>query len=164
MEDTNRKIMNFVNWAKYNGWNIINENNNIKKLSENIIIRYIIPNEYKTFLENIKICTNKEDDIWFLCIDDYNGEYEGTLRWNEFETVMLEGTDDNNFKKKTKDYWNKHFPIIFNVKNILKYYAINIETQKIVCGNYTPGFIENKIVANNFEEFMEKIMNKEIEL
>jgi hypothetical protein len=40
--------------------------------------------------------------------------------------------------------------------------AKELKPKKIVCGKYTPGFIENKILANSFEELLEKIIKKEI--
>ena len=158
------KINDFIKWAKNNSWNIICENNDIKYLPKTVMERYNIPNEYKTFLENIKICTNAEENIWFLCIDDYLREEENTFRWNEFEKISLEAAEnDEKMINEIKKYWDKHFPIVFNVRGEYEYYAINIENEKIVYG-YEPMFEENKIVANNFKAFLEKIMNKEIKL
>jgi hypothetical protein len=158
------EINNFVNWTKNKGWNVMIENNSIKNLPENILTRYNIPDEYKTFLENIKICTNSEENIWFLCIDDYLEKSEGTFRWNEFEIISLEAADnDVELINEINNYWNKHLPIVFNVRGEYEYYAINIENKKIVYG-YEPEFEESKIVANNFKELLEKIIGEEIVL
>jgi hypothetical protein len=158
------KINKFINWGKNNCWNITIENNTIRNLPENILARYNIPDEYKTFLENIKICTNSEENTWFLCIGDYLEKSEDAFRWNEFELISLESADgDGELINVIKNYWDKHFPIIFNIKNGYSYYAINTENKKIVYG-YEPEFEENKIVANNFDELLEKIINKEMEL
>ena len=158
------KINDFIKWAKNNSWNIICENNDIENLPKTVMKRYNIPNEYKTFLENIKICTNAEENIWFLCIDDYLREEENTFRWNEFEKISLEAVEnDEKMINEIKKYWDKHFPIVFNVRGEYEYYAINIENKKIVYG-YEPIFEENEIVANSFDIFLEKIMNKEIKL
>jgi hypothetical protein len=158
------KINNFINWAKNNRWNTIIEKNNIKNLPENILARYNIPDEYKTFLENIKMCINSEENIWFLCIDDYLEKSESTFRWNEFEIISLEAADDDaELINKIKNYWNKHLPIIFNVKGEYEYYAVNVENKKIVYG-YEPEFEESEIVANNFRELLDKIINNEIKL
>ncbi|MDR1930737.1 MAG: hypothetical protein LBQ44_08940, partial [Treponema sp.] len=119
------KINNFIDWAKNNGWNILLENNRINNLPENLMQRYNIPNEYKAFLGKIKICINAEENIWFLCIGDYLEESEDAFRWNEFELISIEAADDDNeLINGIKDYWNKHFPIILNVKDEYKYYAI----------------------------------------
>jgi hypothetical protein len=164
LEEIMEKINNFINWAKNNRWSVIIENNSIKNLSGNILARYNIPDEYKTFLENIKTCTNSEENIWFLCIDDYLEKSEGAFRWNEFEIISLEAAnDDAELINEIKNYWNKHLPIIFNVKGEYEYYAINVENKKIVYG-YEPEFEESEIVANNFGELLDKIINNEIKL
>ena len=158
------KINDFVNWANNNGWNVTCENSDIKYLPNVLMERYIIPNAYKEFLKNIKICANSEDNIWFLCIDDYLKEEENTFRWNEFEKISLGVAEENEeMINGIKEYWDKHFPIIFNVRGEYEYYAINIENRKIVYG-YEPMFEESKIVAKDFDELLEKIINKEIEL
>ncbi|MHC6201991.1 hypothetical protein ACYULU_02205 [Breznakiellaceae bacterium SP9] len=158
------KIKEFINWAKNNGWNVILENNDIENMPKNILERYFVPVEYKIFLENIKLCINAEENVWFLCINDYLEDDEDSFKWNEFETISLDAADDENeLANGIKNYWNKHFPIIMGVKNNYEYYAINIENKKIVYG-YEPEFEESKIIANNFEELLDKIMKGEIEL
>jgi hypothetical protein len=54
MGETMKKINGFLNWAKENGWKII-LNNNKEKLPQNITERYNIPDDYKYFLENIRL-------------------------------------------------------------------------------------------------------------
>jgi hypothetical protein len=164
MEGVMGKMNHFIHWAKNNGWNIVSENNSIKNLPEVVMDRYNIPNEYKTFLENIKICTNAEENIWFFCIKDYLADEENTFKWNEFELMSLDAADDDKeLIDEIKGYWDKHLPIMFNVKGEYEYYAINIKTKEIVYG-YEPMFEESGVVANNFDELLEKIMNREIEL
>jgi mRNA degradation ribonuclease J1/J2 len=155
------KINNFINWAKNNHWNVVVENNSMKNLPENVLARYNIPDEYKTFLENIKTCTNSEENVWFLCIDDYSEKPEGSFRWNEFEIISLEAADgDAELINAIENYWNKHLPILFNVKGEYEYYAINTENKNIVYG-YEPEFEESETVADNFGELLDKIMNNE---
>jgi hypothetical protein len=164
------KINEFISWAKNNGWNITTEKNNIIGSSENTIIKCDIPAEYITFLENIKICTNKDNTIWFLCINDYFEQSRAYSLWDEYKTMSEENIffwidKDENL---TERYFNTIFPIVFNVNGEygflgnFKYYGINIETGEIIVG-YGPEFEEkNKIVANNSEMFLTKIINEEI--
>ena len=164
MNNKKKNVNSFIDWAKNNGWNVIMENNNIENMPKDILERYAVPVEYKIFLENIKICINAEENVWFLCFDDYLEKEEDSFRWNEFETISLDAADnENELINEIKNYWNKHFPIIMSVKNDYEYYAINIENKKIVYG-YEPEFEESEIMANNFEEFLDKIINGEIEL
>jgi hypothetical protein len=158
------KIRNFVKWAENNGWKITTKNNILENFPKDIVERYNIPDEYKKFLENIEVCTNVDENVWFLCIGDYLPKSEDSFRWNEFELISLEAADgDIEMINEIKNYWNKHFPIIMGVKGGYEYYAINVENKKIVYG-YEPEFEEGKIVSNNFEELLEKIIKKEIEL
>jgi hypothetical protein len=157
------KINDFINWIKNNGWKITLENNDIKNLPRNVFERYNIPVEYKQFLGNVKNCVNADENVWFLCIEDYLPKSEDSFRWNEFELISLEAADDIELTNKIKNYWNKHFPIIMSVEGDYEYYAINVENKKIVYG-YEPEFEESKTVANNFYELLEKIINKEIQL
>jgi hypothetical protein len=158
------KINDFINWATKNGWKITLKNNDVGNLPQDIIERYNIPIEYKYFLETIEDCVNADDNVWFLCIKDYLPKPENTFRWNEFELMSLEAAEEEDeLINEIKNYWNKHFPIIMSVEGDYEYYAINVENKKIVYG-YEPEFEEGKIVANNFDELLAKIINKEIEL
>jgi hypothetical protein len=140
------------------------KNNDIKNLPQNVFERYNIPIEYKQFLENIESCINADENVWFLCIEDYLPKSEDDFRWNEFELISLESADDDaELINRIKNYWNKHFPIIMSVRGDYEYYAINVENKKIVYG-CEPEFEESKIVAHDFYELLEKIINKEIEL
>jgi hypothetical protein len=164
MEKLMKEINDFINWAKENGWKITLNKNNEKKLPQNITERYIIPDEYKKFLRNVELCTNANENVWFLCTEDYFPKSEGTFRWNEFELISLEAAnDDTELINEIKNYWDKHFPIIMSVEGDYEYYAINVGDEKIVYG-YEPEFEESEIVANNFEELLEKITKEEIKL
>jgi hypothetical protein len=158
------KINDFINWLQNNGWKIALKDNDIKNLHQNIFERYNIPVEYKQFLETIESCVNAGENVWFLCIEDYLPKSEDSFRWTEFELISMESADDDTeLINRIKNYWNNHFPIIMSVEDDYKYYAINVENKKIVYG-CEPEFEESEIVANNFYEFLEKIINKEIEL
>ena len=159
------KMEEFINWLKENGWKINIKSNNVEYLLKNIMEKYKIPKEYKTFLENIQMCTNAEENIWFLCIEDYQPKSEDDFRWNEFELISLEAAEgDEELINDIKNFWDTHLPIMLNVKGDYEYYAINVRNKKIIHG-IEPEFEESsKIVANNFIDFLDKIMKNEIEL
>ena len=159
-----KKIDDFREWAKENNWKITLKNNGVN-IPKGILERYSIPKEYRTFLEKIETCVNESENVWFLCIDDYFPKSKDAFRWNEFEIMSLEAAkDDPNLINGIRNFWNKHFPIIMSVKGEYEYFAINVDNNKIVYG-YEPEFEEsNKIIANNFEDFLDKIVNEEIEL
>jgi hypothetical protein len=158
------KIGEFINWTKNNGWKISLKEDKKEKLPHNITQRYCIPVEYKEFLSIIEECINADEDTWFLCANDYLRDDGDSFRYNEFETISLEAAEeDKELLNEIKTYWDNHLPIILGVKGDYEYYAINVENKKIVYG-CRPEFEESKTVANNFEEFLGKIINKEIKL
>jgi hypothetical protein len=165
-------IDEFINWAKNNNWNITIENNYVNNISDNNNIKkYNVPNEYIKFLENIKICINEEEKKWFLCLNDYLENSKSSFIWDEYKDLLLQYPW--NEKYEVENYFNKIFPIIFNVSseynNIgnFKYYGINTETYEIIVGNgigQGEQIDDIKIISNNFETFLDKIINGEIEI
>jgi len=162
-------IDEFINWAKDNNWNIIPEKNDINKLIENKTQKVNIPDEYKIFLENIKICINNEQTEWFICINDCLEESRSSFIWDEYKNICFQYPW--NEENEIKYYFIKIFPIIINVKSNynffgnFKYYGINTETNEIVVG-YGIGNGEElegiKVVSNNFEMFLTDIINGKI--
>jgi hypothetical protein len=163
-------INEFISWAKKSNWNVILEKNSINDLPDNNIIKkYNIPDTYKIFLENVKICLNEEETIWFLCINDYLEESKSFSIWDEYKDLLLQFSWDE--ENEMEYYFNKMFPIIINVSSKykyfgkFKYYAINTETNEIIVG-YGNGYGEEcediKIISNDFETFLDKITNGEI--
>ena len=59
------------------------------------------------------------------------------------------------------NFWNRHLPIYRSVKGKYSYYAIDTESGKIVCG-YEPEYEDASIVADSFEDFIDKIISGEI--
>lgn len=158
-------IKEFIKWAKMNSWDI-NENNAVNLCSQ-VIDRYkAIPYEYLEFLKQIKQCISSNEKSWFLCEDEYNGKSDIAFKWNEFESLSLEATEDDvEWKNEIQKWWDRYFPILMSVNNGYSFYAIDTEDEKgsIVYGS-EPEFEEVDIVADTFMEFLDLIVNKKIEL
>ncbi len=153
-----------ANWAEKNGWKIIVKKNENLNLSSKLLQRYDIPFEYEVFLKNIETCVNKDDTLWFFCADDYNETSEEAFKWFDFEKISIEAAENNTvLSNKIKNYWSDHLPIIFKVKDRYEYYAINIRTKEIVYG-CEPEFEECKVVANDFLDFLKKVITNSIAL
>ena len=58
-------------------------------------------------------------------------------------------------------FWVRHLPIYRSVEGEYSYYAIDTESGKVVCG-YEPEYEDAAIVADSFEEFINKIISGEI--
>ncbi len=150
----------FIKWAENNSWNI---DLNIEKaeLPDNIKERYTVPDKWYSFISCIGKCENSTAEKWFLTPSDYQTkEDDEGFRWNEFEIMSLEWTDNDSC---VKEYWDKHLPIVMSVEDGYAYYAINTDNGTVVegCG---PEFEEPSVVAESFEAFINKIIAGEIRL
>ena len=163
-------INKFISWAKNNNWKIIQEKNDINNLPDNnLLIKYNIPGEYKTFLENIKMCENNEQTVWFLCINDYSEESRSSFIWDEYKNMCSQypyNEDD-----EIENYFKKFLPVVLNIRSEhnfsgnFKYYAINTETNEIIYGHglgYGEEFENIKVISNDFISFLNSIINEEI--
>jgi carbonic anhydrase len=84
-------------------------------------------------------------------------------RWDDLSPVELkEANEHTKTNNQTLKYLKKYFPIIFNARTG-RIFLIHQKDNAILKSN---GFEFDKadIVSHNFEELLEKIMNKEIEL
>ncbi|MBQ8967576.1 SMI1/KNR4 family protein [Ruminococcus sp.] len=150
----------FIKWAEANGWNIVTDSEKIE-LPEEIRKRYAVPDKWYSFICRLRICENSSQDKWFLTpLDFADGGNDESFRWNEFELMSLEWTDNDSSVRK---FWDRHMPIVMSVAGGYSYYAIDTENGRIVTG-CEPEFEEARGVAESFEEFIEKIIAGEIVL
>ena len=80
------------------------------------------------------------------------------------EMLGLEAAEnDAAWKDEIKKFWDRHLPVFLSLEGGYAYYAISIKEGSIVYGS-EPEFEECQIVADSFENFMEKIISKKIRL
>lgn len=159
-------IEKFIEWAKKNDWDI--ERHDSFNLPDYILRRFShIPKDYLDFLSKIKSCINKTDTVWFLCRRDFLNPPKEGFRWNEFEIMSLEEAGSlNDWKFQIRGFWDYHFPIVMSVGGVnYKYYAIDLTNNKdtVVFGQF-PNFNNPSIVASDFIDFLEKIMEDKIDI
>ena len=154
-------LKKFVEWAENNNWIII-LNQKSTDLPEDIKKRYHIPEQWYHFVCNLKKCENLSNTKWFLTPNDYMSHEEDNqvFRWNEFEKLSLEWTNNDS---NVVLYWDKHIPIFLSVDGEYYYYAINTENGSIVEG-FEPEFENSSVVADDFNTFISKIITGEIAL
>lgn len=150
----------FDRWAKENNWKTVVQN---RCLPQEILERYNnIPKSWLTFIKGYGSILNEEENIWFLTAENYCPKSEDEWRYNEFELISHEAADeDEELISEVKQFWDNHFPIIISVADGYQYYAIELDSGKIVCG-YEPEFEEAETLAENFDEFLEMIINNEV--
>lgn len=156
---------NFYEWLKQQNWQItLNEENKVK-LNKEFTNRYPnINNEYMEFLKYFVEIVSEDEKTWFICSSEYNNISESAFRWNEFEELSLEAAeDDNEWKEEIRQWWDKKLPIIMSLRDGYSFFAIDLEEN---CGNVVrgeePEFEEAEVVANDFFEFIDKVINGEI--
>lgn len=154
----------FLAWAKENNWNV-KERTSESNLPQEVTERYPnIPAEWYDFINAFSDCSDSSDTVWFLTAENYFAKDEDEWSYNEFEHISLQAADgDADWTRNVCEFWNTHFPILLSVKYGYEYYAINMEDGSIVCGS-EPEFEETDKVADNFVQFIEKIVAGEIEL
>ena len=151
----------FVNWAKQENWTIEFADTSMR-LPEQVNTRYkTIPEQWFVFIVNFTNIINSTGDVWFLTCENYLDE---VWNYDSFENIILEAAEGNEkWSAEIKSFWDNTFPIILSVGGDYQYFAIKIDSGKVIQG-YEPEFEDPLIVADSFNEFLEKIISGEIEL
>ena len=158
----------FFGWAKNNDWNVELANEK-RELPKTITERYaFIPADWIDFIRSFGVCINGDDNLYFQLVEDFEeleDKADGkAFRWNEFELISLGAAEgDEKWTADIKEFWDNYLPIVISVGGDYHYYAIGIRTGEIFDG-WAPEFEEPEIVAPNFTDFIEKIIEGKIEL
>ncbi len=153
----------FLTCMKEQGWNVeLNQGAEVclpKKIKE----RYAnIPQVWLDFISTVKGIKNHEDTTWFLCADNFEAQPDHAFQWNEWEIISLESAEhDIEWENEIKEFWDSHLPIILSVHGGYSYYAICMKDGCIVRGE-EPEFEECTKAANSLDEFLQKIIQREI--
>lgn len=138
------------------GWKIERSTSRETLLPAAISRRYPrIPGELMNFLQSIDSCANADENIWFLCREDFLRDEDG-FRWNEFELMSLEHDGGAEWKAQVRGFWDRHFPFMLAVHSDYDYLAVSLDERsygKVVhgCGD---DFLEPSAVAPSFAEFL----------
>ena len=157
-------IEKFLMYMEECGWKIEMKEKR-EDLPETVKSRYKhVPEIWSELITTVQSMISSDETTWFLCKDDYDPQKDKAFQWNEWELLSLEGIEnDAEWESEIKEFWNQHLPMILSVKDGYSYYAISMENGSIVKGS-EPEFEECEWVADSFEDFMKKIMNRELQL
>lgn len=156
--------LEFINWLKSNNWEF-EVNNECKKINNNILERYNnIPKSFIDFIVSFKSITSQDETTWFLCNEDYIDDSDDAFRWNEFELMSLEvAENDEKWKKEIIEWWDYKLPFLISVKNGYSFFAIDlVDNIGAIVKGEEPEFEEVMIVADNFEDFIIKLLEGKI--
>lgn len=146
----------FIESLSKQGWDIqLNNSTRDVKLLINERIKNT-SEDFKSFIKLFDICTNREDNIWFLSNGDYNNQTDSAFPWNEFEEQSLQSAAIDSMDA-IKKFWESHLPFLMSVKSRYQYVAIGTGDEnagKIYYGS-EPEYEETILIANSFSAFKE---------
>lgn len=152
----------FLQWARENGWAIVENDRGDVRLNEDFLARYKnIPADYLQFLTAVSECVAPDEQTWFLCEQEYNGSNGSSnaeFSWDEFERLSLEAAEgDEAWMAEITAWWDRHLPIVLSVDGGYSFYAVELATGAIVHGA-EPEFEEVDVVAPHLEAFYDYLM------
>ena len=149
----------FLQWARENGWAIVENDRGDVRLNEDFRARYKeIPADYLRFLAEVFESVAPDEQTWFLCEPDYNGSSNAEFRWDEFERLSLEAAvGDEAWTAEITAWWDRHLPIVLSVDGGYSFYAVELATGAIVHGA-EPEFEEVDVVAPHLDAFYDYLM------
>lgn len=114
-----------------NGGFVVKERTEANELSSAFLQRYNnLPADYLKFLDKFQLITNKDDNVWFNSMEDFNGESDSGFRWNEYEIMSLEALeDDEEACNEIRHFWNTHIPIAMAVEGEYQYLCIDLSPE-----------------------------------
>ena len=141
---------------KDKGWNVETSDSSEPLLPADLQRRYPrLPAELTDFLERIESCVNADENIWFLCREDFRRDDPDTFRWNEMELMLLENGDAGQ-QARARAFWDRHFPFMLATHSDYDYLAVSLDAQSygaVVHGAELE--LENpSLVAPSFAEFL----------
>lgn len=136
------------------------------KISQALLERYAnLPEEYLIFLKSFERITNISDTVWFISNSDFNGSTENDFKWNEFELMSLEWSEDDEEEQiNIREFWKNHIPILISVKDGYEFWAICLTDDQFgeIVHGQEPVFEETTRVCDNFNDLIDLMENKEI--
>ena len=139
------------------GWNAQRSATTEPLLPPDVQARYPrLPAELTSFLSAIESCANAEENVWFLCREDYRRTDGEGFRWNEFELMALEREEDAALQQQVRGFWDRHFPFMLAVHSDYDYLAVQLAgpTAGSIVHGAAPDWEEPSLVARSFDEFL----------
>ena len=153
-------LLEFLAYAEKNHWYIQENIKNIP-IPDKISQKYLLPDTWLMFISYFSCCASPDEKVWFLTYQDYQNQ--NAFAWNEAEQLSLASAWDNTEILHIQAFWNQHLPVMFQTSGEYACYAINIKNQAVVYSS-EPEFEETENIADNFPEFIKKLLSGEYKL
>ena len=155
----------FEKWLQANEWQVEVHSSSFDCSKIDVLKRFRnIPDSFLHFLEHFKSITSKDDTTWFICGEDYNDDSDDAFKWNEFELMSLESAEsDSDWKRDIEKWWSDKLPFLMSVKDGYSFYAIDLgDNNGAIIKGEEPEFEEAYVIADHFEDFLEKVMHNTV--
>lgn len=122
------------------GWNVELAEHR-EPLPARILERYPwMPDDYREFAENTRLCSSANQSAWFLTARDFAGARRREPGWNEWELLSLSAAHDDEVEKQSiRAFWDDHLPVFQSLASGFAYLALERGTLKVVEG-FEPEF------------------------
>ncbi len=122
-------------------------------LPSHVLSRYPgIPEDYLEFVESTKSVVAPGDIAWLVTTRVFAGKAGVAYAWNEWEQQSIEAAEGHpSLSVAVHDFWDKHLPVLMSVKSGYAYFALNLDSLQVVCGE-EPEYEEPIILASSLEE------------
>jgi hypothetical protein len=129
---TDESLQEYLDLLRSKGWRVeLWDGGTPPSLDPSFAKRYArIPEDYLVFLQRVKLCSNADDTVWFLCLDEYNNTSDSGWAWNFMEQTDLDGADDDETKDEIVEFWNRHMPFMFSVRGEYAYMAFRVSNKR----------------------------------
>jgi len=158
-------IDEFIQWLNKNEWHIELNDKKFNVSSNEVLNKFnCLPQRFVELLERCRTIESNDATIWFLCGGDYKTDSGDAFKWNEFELLSLDAAQgDEKRENKILNWWSDKLPIILSVRDGYSFYAIDLGSDSgAVIRGEEPEFEEAHVVADSFDSFLKKIMDKTI--
>ena len=122
-------------------------------LPSHVMSRYpAIPEDYLEFVETTKSVIAPGDIAWLVTTRVFAGKAGVAYAWNEWEQQSIEAADGHpSLKAGVHKFWDKHLPVLMSVKSGYAYFALDMDTFQVVCGE-EPEYEEPSVLASSLDE------------
>ncbi|MEO7096560.1 MAG: hypothetical protein ABI175_25100 [Polyangiales bacterium] len=107
-----------------------------RALPDDVVARYPgIPKDYLKFIGSNGLVSSPDDKAWLVTGCVFSGSSNTAYAWNEWEKQSLEAAGkDKELAGSIREFWDRHLPILMSVKSGYAYFALDLETRKVVQG------------------------------
>jgi hypothetical protein len=132
-------------------------------LPAEILERYpTMPAEYRDFVETTGFVVGPGETSWLVTGSIFNATAPCVWPWNAWELQSLEAAGDHqNLVKEIRSFWDQHLPIVMSTKSCYAYFALDLESHRIVQGEEPIYEDVGAPIASSLDEMFRLIVERD---